>query len=87
VRNTAPAGEEHRRPDVRQRDRIPEAASWKITGKLKTEVNILGIRMKVVFFVVGALVGAYYNTIVLALASETVHGVHVAAQRILQLLA
>jgi hypothetical protein len=54
---------------------------------LKTEVNILGIRMKVVFFVVGALVGAYYNTIVLALASETVHGVHVAAQRILQLQA
>ena len=43
--------------------------------------------MKVVFFAVGALVGAYYNTIVLTLASEAVHGVHVAAQRILQLLA
>jgi len=37
VRNTAPAGEEHRRPDVRQRDRIPEAASWKITGKYLTK--------------------------------------------------
>jgi hypothetical protein len=36
---------------------------------LKTEVNILGIHMKVVFFVAGSLVGAYFNTAVLSVAS------------------
>ena len=63
--------------------------AWAEPGKtgLKTEVNIFGVSMKVVFFVVGALVGAYFNTAVLAMASETVHGVHLAAQKILQLLA
>jgi hypothetical protein len=43
--------------------------------------------MKVVFFVLGSLTGAYFNTAVLTMASQTVHGVHLAAQKILQLLA
>lgn len=54
---------------------------------LKTKVNNLGVSMNSFIFVAGALVGAYYNTTVLTVASACAETCTKGAQIILQLVA
>jgi hypothetical protein len=54
---------------------------------LKTKVNNLGVSMNVFIFVTGSLVGAYYNTAVLSVASACAGACTRGAELILQLVA
>ena len=66
----------------------PRGAACKIGGNcLKTKVNNLGVSMNVFIFITGSLVGAYYNTAVLAVASACAGACTKGASLILQLVA
>ena len=54
---------------------------------LKTKVNIIGVSMNVFVFVAGSLIGAYYNTAVLAVASACAGACTKGAHLVLQLVA
>ena len=69
-----------------RRDRIPEVPVERIPAT-NEKVNILECSMNVFIFLGGALVGAYYNTAVLTVASACAGACTKGAQIILQLVA